>query len=291
MEVLSMERKSAKVRLEQALINILFTALCLTVVLPILLVFVSSFATEESILTKGYSFFPENLSLNAYKNVFSDNSVFSAFFVSISVTVIGTVLSLIVNAMCAFTLASQKLKYRNVLAMVLFLPTLFNPGILPWYYLIREVYHLHNTVFVLFLPSLVTVNTIFIMRNYFKSIPESVIESAEIDGAKDFLIFFRIIVPLSVPMFATFALFSALGFWNDYTLALWFIDPKYSYLYPLQYYIFQIWSKFGDTGSGVVGYETTYLATMFISMGPLLILLPFVQKHFVKGLLVGSVKG
>jgi ABC-type glycerol-3-phosphate transport system permease component len=186
------------------------------------------------------------------------------------------------------------LKYKNVIAMFLYIPTIVGAGLIPWYYTIKEVLGLANTIWVLILPSLVSSYNIFLIRNYYKGIPDSFSEAAEIEGAGAFTIFLKVMTPLALPIIATIVLFVSLGYWNDWFNATWFIDFNHRDLYPLQYYLFQTWQRFNSAegGSGqVIPMETGYMATMFVTMGPIVMVYPFVQKYLIKGLTAGAVKG
>ncbi len=266
-------------------------------VVPFFLTLIVSFSTEKSVLDKGYSFFPQGFSLEAYRYVFSNNIIFNSYAISIFVTIVGTLLSVLICSMCAYTISLPKIKHRNKIALFLYLPTIFNAGMVPWYILVTKYLHLKNSLIGLILPYLVSAFMIFLLRNYFKSIPPSLTESAEMDGASPFFVFFRIIFPLSAPIVATVSLFIALGYWNDWYLALWLVDKQQ--LYPLQYMLYRIYSLIqymaqtgGQlSGSQSVPNETIQVAMMFVTIGPIVLVYPFVQKYFIKGIMIGAVKG
>lgn len=288
--VTRMELKNRSVKVAQILINAFFIIASLCVILPLLLVAIVSFSSEYSVLKNGYSFFPEEFSLDGYRMVFSNNMILNAYGVTIFVTVVGTFLSVLFMSGLAFTLSYKKCKHRNKLALFLYLPTLFNPGIVPAYINITENLHLTNNIWVLILPALVGPWNVFMIRNYFSSISDSLIESFQMDGASQFRVFFQLMLPLSKPIIATISLFVALGFWNDYYLALWYItDVK---LYPLQFFLQQLSSniQYYQSGATVPG-EPFFLAMMFVTIGPIILVYPFVQRYFVKGIMIGAVKG
>ncbi len=275
----------------QVVIHIIFVLACLSVILPLLLMLMVSFTDEISVLQYGYSFWPKKFSLEAYRFVF-ENDILRAYGVTIAVTAVGTLLSLTISSMCAFAMFQPTVRYRNVIAKFLYFPTLFNAGLIPWYVNIAHTLKLSNNFWVLVLPLLVSAYNIFLIRNYFKSIPYSLVESATIDGANQFTIFFRVMLPLSVPIMATVGLFIALGYWNDWYLANWFINEES--LYPLQYYLYRIQNIFSASASG--GYvtapvQTGMVAGMFVTIGPIILVYPFVQRYFIKGIMVGAVKG
>ena len=292
-EVSVSEVRNPSVRIAQILIHLFFIFLCALVIVPFVLTLIVSFSSQDSVIRNGYSFIPEEWSLAAYQYVLKDGSIFRAYGVTILVTLTGTTLSVIICSLCGYVISNPKVKYRNAIAMFLFIPTVLSAGLVPWFYLIKEVLHLANTFWVLVLPNLVGTFNIFLIRNYYKSLPHSLVESAEIDGAEHLTIFFRIIFPLGLPITATVTLFIALGYWNDYMLATWFIDFNHQELYPLQFYLFRLTEKM--TGNNTMGEppptETVFLATMFLTMGPIVLVYPFVQKYFVRGITVGSVKG
>jgi ABC-type glycerol-3-phosphate transport system permease component len=261
------------------------------------LMLIVSFSSERSIMSIGYSFAPREFTAAAYKFLFSDSIVFGALGVSVLVTVAGTAVSLFLSAMCAYAMFKPTVKYRNALAFFMYFPTLINAGLVPWYINIAFTLHMKNSLFALIVPHLISTYNIFLIRNYFKSIPYSLVESAALDGATDFKIFFSIIMPVSLPILATITLFVSLSYWNDWYLAAWFIDsPR---LYPLQYFLFRIsnmieYIKLNGATAGsaeAIPEHTVSAAAMFVSMGPIIFVYPYLQKYFIKGIMVGGVKG
>mgnify|MGYP000992179148 CR=1 FL=1 len=271
---------------------VLMSFICLY---PFVLSFMVSISSEESIVNNGFKMIPEEFSMLAYKTVFMDGSIYTGYLVTIIVTIAGTLLSLLLTAMAAYGMANNKVQYRNVFAFYLYIPTVFSAGLVPWYLVCTQVLHLQNTIWALILPSLVSPFNIFLMRNYFKTIPSSLVEAAEIDGCDVIKTAFVVVFPLSKPIIATISLFVGLGYWNNWANALYFIDKKE--LYPLQYMLYRIESlmKFirenGALGNIEVPTQTFQMATLFVTIGPILLLYPFIQKYFVKGIMVGAVKG
>lgn len=290
-------RVSISEKMWKIVINSVFIMFSLAALIPFVLTLIVSFSSEKSVISKGYSFFPEGFSLDAYRYVFSSDVVFNAYGVSIFVTVVGTVLAVTLCSMCGFAISVPKVKHRNKIALFLYFPTVFSAGMVPWYILVTRYLGLKNSLLGLILPYLIGAFNIFLMRNYFKTIPSSLMESAEIDGANPFYMFFKIIFPLSAPILATIALFTSLGYWNDWYLALWLIDKKE--LYPLQYMLYRLYSLIqymAQTGGQISGSqgipsETIQVATMFVTIGPIILVYPFVQKFFIKGIMIGAVKG
>lgn len=271
---------------------ILVSIICLY---PFVLSFMVSITSEDSLVRNGFKMIPKAFSGAAYQTVFADGSIFRGYVVTIIITFVGTVLSLLISAMAAYAMANSRVQYRNVFAMFLYIPTVFSAGLLPWYLVCTQVLHLQNTIWALILPSLISPFNIFLMRNYFKSIPASLIEAAEIDGCGVLKTAFVVIFPLSKPIIATISLFAGLGYWNNWANALYFINDKN--LYPLQYMLFRVEQLMRDirengTMSNMqVPTQTFQMATLFVTIGPILLLYPFVQKYFVKGIMVGAVKG
>lgn len=290
--------QNPKVRLAQILIHIFFTLFSVSIILPTALTLVVSFSSEMSVMLKGYSFFPDKFSVDAYRYVFTEGKIFNAYLVSLLVTIVGSLLCILTTSLAGYALSQGKLKYRNAFAFYLYIPTVISFGSVAWYYNIAYTLNLRNNFLALILPNIVAVFNIFLTRNYYKTIPASLEESAKIDGANPFIIFFKIALPLAIPVTATVFLFSALGYWNDFYLATWFVDNSHENLYPLMFYLQQLYYKMNSAGSntgniGSVGApkETVYIATMFLSMGPILLVYPFVQKYFIKGIMIGAVKG
>lgn len=262
---------------------------------PFVLSFMVSISDEKSVVKNGFNLIPEKFSLVAYQMVFKDGSIYTGYLVSILTTVVGTLLALLMTGMASYAISVQKVKYRNFFAMFFYIPTVFSAGLVPWYLVCTQFLHLQNSVWALILPSLISPFNVFLMRNYFKTIPSSLIEAAEIDGAGVFKTAFQVVMPLSKPIIATISLFVGLGYWNNWANALYFIDEKN--LYPLQYMLYRIdmVMKFirdnGTMGNIQVPAQTFQVATMFVTIGPIFLLYPFIQKYFVKGIMIGAVKG
>ncbi|WP_135556247.1 carbohydrate ABC transporter permease [Paenibacillus cymbidii] len=273
----------------------LFSLLC---VLPMLLVVMISFSSEASIRQHGYRFIPGTFSLAAYRLLFNDSDMLiRSYGISIFVTVAGTLLAVAITAMAAFTLSNPAVKYRYGLAMFFFFTMIFNGGIVPWYMICREL-GLNDNMLALLVPNLLfNAFNLFLVRNFMNALPAALIESAKIDGANDMTIAFRIIFPLCKPVLATVALFYGLAYWNDWWNAIMLVDNEK--LYPVQYLLFKLQSDIrmltemqGASGSGgIMPAESVKMATAVVTIGPVVLMYPFLQRYFVKGLIVGSVKG
>jgi putative aldouronate transport system permease protein len=224
----------------------------------------------------------------------------NAYGITTLVTFVGTTVSIFICSMIAYVLSQRGFKFRSAVTFFIFFTMLFNGGVVPWYILIRNYLNLENTVWALILPSLVSPYYILILRTFFSKIPDSLVESAKLDGAKDFYIYSSIILPLSKPALATVGLFTALGYWNDWWHCLMFID-KYN-MNSLQYLLQRIMRNidylYTAINTGVITIkmsdlptESMRMAMVIMAAGPMLFLLTFLQKYFVKGLTIGAIKG
>lgn len=283
--------------------TIILGLLALVALLPIILIVIASFTDETTLLRNGYSFFPEMWSADAYVYMIQQGStIFRAYGISILVTIIGTVVSVLITTMIAYPMSRRNFKYKNALAFFVFFTMLFNGGVVPSYMMWTQVFQIKNTLWALIIPNyLCGAFNIFLVRNYYaNSIPESLIESAQIDGASELTIFFKIIFPLAVPTVATISLFTALIYWNDWVNALYYIQkPQY---YGIQNLLIRIMNNIQYLKSGAasvaVGTGAISLPSNAVRMSmavigilPIVVIYPSVQKYFVKGVVVGAVKG
>jgi len=264
-----------------------------------LLTVMVSVTDESAIIRNGYSFFPEQFSLYAYQLMFQrGSSVVRGYMISIFVTVVGSLAAVIMTALAAYTLANKSVRYRNALGLFFFIPMVFGAGIVPWF-LICTALGLRDNIWALIIPSLMfNPFNMFLVRNYMSGIPDSLRESATIDGANDAVIALRIYFPLSIPVLATILLFYGLAYWNDWWNAIMLVDSRD--LFPIQFLLLQLRSQISMLRDlqflgGVVGMtppaESIKMATAVITIGPIIALYPFLQRYYVKGLIVGSVKG
>ncbi len=277
---------------------IILSIMCL---LPFLLILSGSFSSNESIVRDGYHLFPTNFSLEGYKMVFTfPTKVLKAYGVTVFTTVVGTTLGLFLITMAGFVLQRKDFKYRNTFSFFIYFTTLFGGGLVPWYIMLANYFNLMDTYTVLIFPGLMTPFLIILMKNFIRSaVPDELIESAKIDGANDFRIYFSIVLKLAMPGIATVGLFLALGYWNDwFTSSLFINNPD---MYQLQFYLYNTMNTItfidqmaigtGITLSQDVPTESTKMAMAIVVTGPILFLYPFVQRYFVKGLTIGAVKG
>ena len=285
----------------QVVLCVIFTILCALVLFPFILLVSASLSSAESLANFGYQLIPNPVDLGAYKFVLqSPGTILRAYGVTFLFSIISMVMAVAFMSMVAYPLARTKLKGKGFINFFLYFTMLFGGGLVPTYLLIAKTLHLDNTIWVYILPGLINPWHVFMIRTFFKGIPEEIIESATIDGASEFTIFVRMIIPLSKPVLATIALFTFLGKWNDWNTALIYISNQN--LYSLQYLLqkmmteLDIMKQMQQEGAGMLNLsdvpsETVRMATAVIVAGPALVVFPFFQKYFVKGLTVGSVKG
>lgn len=275
---------------------ILFALLC---AIPFVLILSASFTSEASILRDGFSFWPREFSLESYRlSLEKPAAILRAYGVTILVTVLGTVLAVFVNTMTGYVLQRKDFPLATVLSYYFFFTTLFTGGLVPTYILIVNTLKMKNTLFALFLPTIVSVWNILLVKGFIGGIPFEITEAAKLDGAGDFMIFLRFIVPLSVPVIATIALFTALQYWNDwYACMLYITDER---LFTLQYFLHRLLASAKAIRSLMDEYqldiqvppvESMKMSLTIIVTGPIIFLYPFVQRFFITGLTVGSVKG
>ncbi len=298
MEAVSRKKMSKDVLLFKAAgypVLILFAFIC---ILPFILIVSSSFTDETAIVQNGYALWPTVFSTSAYELIFENPvRIVRAYGMTIAVTVIGTAVGTFLNMMTGYVLQRKDFEWRNGFSFYFFFTTLFSGGLVPWYIWIVRSLHLKNTVLVLIVPTLISVWYIILVKGFMASIPYEITESAKIDGAGDFTIFRKLIVPLSKPVIATIGLFTALTYWNDWYMCMLYVDKKE--LMTLQYMLYQLMGSIkalrelasqASISASTMPIESTKMALTVVTTGPILLLYPFVQKYFVKGLTVGSVK-
>lgn len=293
-----------KITLGNILINVFFVLFSLSFIVPFLLIISISFTDEQTILSGGYSLIPKMFSLEAYKYVFrSPEQLINSYKVTIFYSIAGTLLSMLVMTLTAYPLSRKNYRYRKPVMFFIFFTMLFSGGLVPSYILITKYLHLGNSIWVYILPYLANAWYIIVIRTFFQGLPSELVESAKIDGGSELLIFFRIILPLSKPVLATVSLLTLLTRWNDWNTALLYIRD--TNLFSLQYLLQKIlreaqFIKSMAESSPVAGIsmdtsnipsETVRYAMCIVAAGPMLVIFPFFQKYFAKGLTVGAVKG
>jgi putative aldouronate transport system permease protein len=283
-------------------INGIFIIISLTCVVPLLLIVSASFSTDTSLSLHGYSLIPREFSLNAYRYITkSPQQLINSYGITLFLTGAGTVLSLLCTGMLAYVISRKDYSLHRLFSFLLLFTLLFNGGMVPSYIMMTRYYHLKNTILALLLPYIIIPWHVFLMKGFFLDLSTSLIEAAKIDGAGEGTIFFRIIVPISKPAFATIGLFCAFTYWNDWWLSLLYIDDPQ--LTSLQFYLYRILNSIQFIlttmrSVGAAGYnlaelpgETARMALCVLAAGPMLFIFPFFQKYFVRGLTIGAVKG
>lgn len=285
---------------KQFILNVLFAVLCVLIAYPFFLILMASLTPEKDLAQFGYMLIPKRLTLDAYKYVLEDSTtVLNGYKVTAITSVITMITSVLFMAATAYPLARKGFRGKRFVSVYLFFTMLFSGGMVPSYILITQYLKLTDTYFAHILPALMNVWYIFMMRTFMQDIPNEIFESAEIDGANEFLIFFRIVIPLAKPVLATVALFMFLGKWNDWMTSMLYINDQN--LISLQYLLQRVLKEIQlvlqnqDYSANIdiesLPSETARMAMAIIVAGPALFVFPFFQKYFVKGLTVGSVKG
>jgi putative aldouronate transport system permease protein len=278
------------------LVLAIFALLCL---FPFVLMVVSSFMNEKEIITEGFKLFPKELTTSAYTFLFNNpKKLINAYTITILITVVGSIGGLITMSMAGYVLSRSDFKYRNQISFFIYFTTLFSGGLVPTYILMVNYLELKDNVLAMILPGIISAWSIFLMRNFMKAIPDSLYESAAIDGAGDFRIYWQIFMPLSIPSIATIGLFLALGYWNEWYNAMLYIQTPSKF--PLQLFLQKIVNQANvqlliQQGATIdisnLPSESIKMATAVVAIGPIILLYPFVQRYFVSGLTMGAVKG
>lgn len=279
--------------------NIILAVSAIACVFPFIFVIIISLTSEQSLLEHGYSIFPKEWSLDAYKYLLqSGGALAQSYMVTIVVTILGTIINVSMVSSYAYAISRKGFKYRRQFTFLVFFTMLFGGGMVPSYIVMTQVLGLKNTIWALILPLAFNSFNIIVMRTFFqKSVPDSIIESARIDGASEFRIFTKIVIPLAIPGIATIALFSTLAYWNDWFNAMLYID--YQNLVPLQHMLMKIEKNMefirqnamlsGEVMSALPQ-ESVRMAMVVVSTLPIACTYPFFQKYFISELTIGGVK-
>lgn len=286
----------------QILINVIMILMCLMAVLPIL-VLVSGSLTDEAVLVReGYSFIPKVFSVEAYRYLLNKGAdIIRAYGITLLITVVGTVVSLVITPLLAYPISRRDFKARNIYSFFVFFTMLFNGGIVPSYIMWTQIFHMKNSLLALIIPGLLMNGfNVILMKNYFsQNIPVELLEAARMDGAGEFKVFYKIVLSLSLPIMATVGLFVGIAYWNDWTNGLYYITK--TQLYSLQNLLNRILQDVQFLASSNVATQATSnidmpavgirMAISVVGIVPILVLYPFFQKYFVKGITIGAVKG
>lgn len=297
MGILSKEEK-----IFQAVAHVVLTIGCILAIVPFWLLIAASFSSDTYATKYGYKFIPGELSLEAYRFIFNQwDQIGRAYFITVIVTVIGTALGIMLVSMLAYGLVQKDVPGVKVIFLAIMVTMLFNGGLVPTYLIYSNVVHVKNTIWGLILPNLLMSGfTVILVKNYFTtSIPGELIEAAEIDGAGQFNIFFKIVMPLSTPILATVGLMAAVTYWNDWQNGLYYISE--SKLYSIQLLLNEMNNNIqylANNASNLAGVDTSTMPSVTIRLAiavvailPILLVYPFFQKYFAKGIVMGAVKG
>lgn len=278
--------------------------ICMTVmvIFPVALLIMSSLSPESDIIKYGYSLIPKKIDATAYRYIFGEGSVFHSYLVTFFVTLAGTAVSVVITTMISYTLTVPGLPGKRILSFYVLFTMLFSGGLVPSYMMWCNIFHIKNTIWALLIPSLLcSAFHIMITRTYFQNnIPQEILESARIDGMTEFGIFFKIVLPLSVPILATIGFMKALMYWNDWTNSLYYITDKKlvgiqallnNMLTNAQYLAQSMDASMVATDAAAIPSLTLRMAIAVVGMLPMIVLYPFFQKYYMKGLTVGAVKG
>lgn len=272
----------------------LLTLIALACLLPFVNVFASSFASTQEVVEKSFILFPTTFSLDAYRYILSTPTIFKGLGVSIGVTLVGTVVSMVLTSLMAYGLSRKYLYGRDFINFVIVFSMLFSGGMIPTF-LVVKYFGLIDSYWSMIMPVAINAFNLIIMRNFFQALPEGLEESAKIDGSNDFGVFFKIMLPLAMPSIATLSLFYGVAYWNTYMSAVLYMTD--STKWPIQVLLRQIVivasGMQGDNASVdiIPPAQTIKMAVIVVATVPMLLAYPFVQKHFTKGALLGSVKG
>ena len=289
-------------QLSNAIIHFIFIIIVLLCVVPLVLVFMISITDNQTLLRYGYTLFPQQISWAAYDYILrGGRAILNAYWVSVQVTVIGTIASTAVMALYAYPLSRQSFKYRKLFTWLVLITMLFTGGLVPWFIMYQQVLGIGNTMAVLVIPYLMNAWFVLILRTFYRSaIPEDLLEAARIDGAGEFRAFFTIVLPLSTAGLATVGLFMMITYWNDWWLPLIFI--RTNDLDTIQNFLRQMLTNIqfiarhpemigGRVDLAAMPTETIRMAIAIVAVGPVVFAYPFFQRFFVKGMMIGAIKG
>lgn len=283
-------------RVFEIAVVVLVVLMCVMVLYPIYYMFIVSISSGSAVLRGEVTLLPKGINAGAYQAVFGNQYVPKAYLNTIIYTIAGTVISVSVTALCAYPLSRQRFYGRKVLTAFVVFTMFFDAGMISNYMVIRST-HFINTIWSIIIPGAVNVWYMIIMRTFFEGIPEELFESARLDGANDLTIFARLVVPLSKAVLSTMVLFYAVGFWNQWLQPLIYLNDRSKF--PMQLILRNIvlgadaalsQTMSASTDAATMGLNIKY-AVIFVTILPILVVYPFVQKYFVKGVMVGSVKG
>lgn len=280
--------------------GVLLTLLSILCVLPFIVIISGSLTDNYTILKEGFSLFPRNTNLEAYRTIFrSPEGIIQAYKMNFYYTFMGTALGLLVITLTAYVISRKDFKYRNKVSFLIYFTTIFGGGMIPWYMMYANVLNLRGSTLAIWFPALMSSFLVILMRTFITgSVPDAVVESAKIDGAGHWIIFWRIVLPVLGPGLATVGLFQALGYWNDWYRSSMFSTS--SDTWSLQFYLYDMvnstlamrqMAQNVSVNTADLPTQTVKLAMAVVATGPVLLFYPFVQRYFVSGITIGAVKG
>ena len=286
-------------RIFDVLNYLIVTLIALTTLFPFIYIISASFATEYEITTRPMFIIPQDVTLNAYKFIFSSNKILQGFRNSIFITVCGTAINLFFTVTMAYALSKKRLRGRNFFLNMVIISMFFSGGMIPGYIIIANVLNLKNTFWAVLLPGAISSYNLMIVKNFFQGIPQELEESAAIDGSTDIGILWKIVLPLSLPVLATFGLFYAVGHWNAYFGAMIYMTGAKE-KWPLQVLLRELIILANGSAGDITNMDPEFIqppeqsvkmAVIVVSTVPIMCVYPFLQKYFVKGVMVGALKG
>ena len=278
---------------------ILITLYALACIFPFLIIIGTSFTSETVIRAEGVKLIPKDFTTKAYEMVMRGGMIWKSYGLTITLTLCGTVVGLLIIAMTGYALQRKDFPLRNAISFYIYFTSLFSAGLAPYYLLMTQTYKLNDSYLAVFFPLLMSPWLIILMKNFVKAIPHEITESGKIDGAGDMVIFTRLILPMLKPALATIGLFLALGYWNEWYQSSLFLSSRVA-VKPLQFQLYKVVNETQSLKNSIAGQyitltdvptESLKMATAVMATGPIVFLYPFVQKYFIGGITVGAVKG
>ena len=288
----------------QLLCHIIMGIAAVVTILPLILLFISSITANKDITLYGYSFVPKHLSMEAYSYIWNERmQIFRAYFITVFVTAVGTGVGLSISVLYAYALSKPYFPGKKFFSFFILFTMLFNGGLVPSYIMYTRYLHMKNTILALIIPGLLmNAFNVILIRSYFQNnVPLSLVEAAQIDGASEFQVVLKVVLPMSKPIIATIGLFIGLGYWNDWMNGLYYVTD--SKLFSVQQLLnnmiknIEFLSKNANSNinlssiGGGIPQETVRMAIAIVGLLPILVVFPFMQKYFIKGISVGAVKG
>ncbi len=278
---------------------VLISFYALACIFPFLIIIGTSFTSESVIRAEGVQLVPKEFTLKAYEMVVRGGMIWKSYGLTITLTLCGTVVGLLIIAMTGYALQRKDFPLRNAISFYIYFTSLFSAGLAPYYLLMTQTYKLNDSYLAVFFPLLMSPWLIILMKNFVKAIPHEITESGKIDGAGDMVIFTRLILPMLKPALATIGLFLALGYWNEWYQSSLFLSSRVA-VKPLQFQLYKVVNETQALKNSIAGQyitltdvptESLKMATAVMATGPIVFLYPFVQKYFIGGITVGAVKG